>query len=70
MIQVSGDVPTLPSLRPNPNPKPAPTQTIGLRERREGMSHKTRIDPHVLPILPICNVCGDTRLTELHHNNS
>ena len=29
-IQVSGEVPTLPSLRPNPKPKPAPTQTRNL----------------------------------------
>ena len=39
-IQVSRDVPTLPSLRPNPNPKPAPTQTLGLREGRVGTSQK------------------------------
>ena len=43
-IQVSGDVSTLPSLRPNPNPKPAPTQTLGLREGRVGMSPETWID--------------------------
>ena len=36
--QISGDGPTLPSLRPNSNPKPAPTQTLGLREGRVGPS--------------------------------
>ena len=44
-IQVSGDEPTLPSLRPNPNPKPAPTQTLGLREGRVSPSPETWIDP-------------------------
>ena len=43
-MQVSGDIPTLPSLRPKPNPKPAPTQTLGLREGRVGMSPETWID--------------------------
>ena len=40
-IQVAGDVPALPSLRPNP----APTQTLGLREGRVGTSPETWIDP-------------------------
>ena len=31
-IQVSGDVPTHPSLRPNPNPIQAPTQTLDLTQ--------------------------------------
>ena len=44
-IQVSGDGPPLPSLRPNPNPKPAPMQTLGLREGRVGPSPETCIDP-------------------------
>ena len=46
-IQVSGDGPTLPSLRPDPNPKPAPTQTLGLREGRVGTSPETCIDPYL-----------------------
>ena len=44
-IQVSGDVPILPSLRPKSNPKLAPTQTLGLREGRVGISPETWIDP-------------------------
>ena len=44
-IQVSGDVPTLPSLRPDPNPNPSPTQTLGLREGRVSTSPETWIDP-------------------------
>ena len=39
-IQVSGDVSTHPSLRPNPNPKSAPTQTLGLREGRVATSQE------------------------------
>ena len=47
-IQVSGDGPALPSLRPNPNPKAAPTQTLGLREGRVGTSPETWINPQLL----------------------